>query len=63
MGYDRFAELVIDEKAQAYKRAISEHWLMFFTHDPQIAAAEVYQTDAGRFETKHPLSSPFRYHL
>lgn len=41
MGYDRFAEMVIDEKTEVYKRAVPEDWLMFFTHDPEFPASHV----------------------
>lgn len=37
MGYDRFPEKLIDEKQELYKQVIPEHWLLFFTHDPQVA--------------------------
>lgn len=39
MGYDRYPELVIDEKTNIYKRAVAEGWLLFFTHDPEFSAA------------------------
>lgn len=50
MGYDRYPEKLIDEKAQVYERAVRERWLLFFTHDPGAAAARVKSNNAGRFE-------------
>jgi glyoxylase-like metal-dependent hydrolase (beta-lactamase superfamily II) len=49
MGYDRYPELLIDEKA-ALLAAIAEgdEWV-FFTHDPQIAAAKVHRDERGRY--------------
>ncbi len=50
MGYDRFPEMLIDEKQDLYARAVPEDWLLFFTHDPEAAAAHVRQNASGRFE-------------
>lgn len=50
MGYDRFPEQLIDEKVSLYRRAVPEDWLLFFTHDPAAAAAQVRPNSSGRFE-------------
>lgn len=50
MGYDRFPEMLIDEKAHIYQRAEKEHWLLFFTHDPGAAASQVKSATSGKFE-------------
>ncbi len=50
MGYDRFPEQLIDEKASIYRRAVPEDWKLFFTHDPGAAAAHVRPNAAGKFE-------------
>lgn len=50
MGYDRYPEQLIDEKADVYKRAVTEDWLLFFTHDPAAAASHVRQSPSGKFE-------------
>ncbi len=50
MGYDRFPEMLIDEKAAVYQRAEKEQWLLFFTHDPTAAAAQIKSATSGRFE-------------
>ena len=39
MGYDRFPELLIDEKKKLTTRALEERWLLFFTHDPDFCAS------------------------
>lgn len=54
MGYDRFPELLIDEKTKTYERAVKEHWLMFFTHDPFVAGSCVKKTESGKFEYTEP---------
>jgi glyoxylase-like metal-dependent hydrolase (beta-lactamase superfamily II) len=49
MGYDRYAELVIDEKAQFYQKALAEDWRIFFTHDERYAMAGLCRDEKGRF--------------
>lgn len=39
MGYDRYAELVIDEKNALYDSALKDNWMLFYTHDPKVAAS------------------------
>jgi glyoxylase-like metal-dependent hydrolase (beta-lactamase superfamily II) len=50
MGYDRFPEQLIDEKAQVYQRAEKEDWVLFFTHDPEMAASHVKVSTNGKYE-------------
>jgi glyoxylase-like metal-dependent hydrolase (beta-lactamase superfamily II) len=50
MGYDRFPEKLIDEKAAVYQRAEQENWLLFFTHDPEAPASHVKASATGKFE-------------
>lgn len=50
MGYDRFPEMVIDEKSRIYERALKEDWLLFFTHDPEASASHLKKTESGKFE-------------
>jgi glyoxylase-like metal-dependent hydrolase (beta-lactamase superfamily II) len=53
MGYDRYPEMLIDEKAKLYPTAAASHWLLFFTHDPQVPAAEVRLNGDGKYEAVH----------
>ncbi|WP_320041698.1 MBL fold metallo-hydrolase [uncultured Desulfobacter sp.] len=41
MGYDRFAERLVDEKKQMLDRAVDEKALLVFPHDPSYAAIYV----------------------
>jgi hypothetical protein len=50
MGYDRYPEQLIDEKAAVYQRATAENWLLFFTHDPSISGAHVVKAGNDKFE-------------
>lgn len=49
MGYDRFAELVIDEKSALYQKAVPQNWLLFYTHDERVAASSVGLDAKGRY--------------
>ena len=61
-GYDRFAELVIDEKRQLYDKAVAEGWLIFYMHDPRVIASQV-KHEQGRYVASEPLMALQRYAL
>jgi glyoxylase-like metal-dependent hydrolase (beta-lactamase superfamily II) len=48
MGYDRYPELLIDEKKALLDRAIADRGWLFFTHDPDVAACTVAREN-GRY--------------
>lgn len=49
MGYDRYPERLIDEKAELYERVLRDSIALFFTHDPNISLAFLSRDDKGRF--------------
>jgi len=51
MGYDRYPELLIDEKATLLDDLVSRGGRLFFTHDPTIALGTVVKDAKGRFST------------
>ena len=53
MGYDRNAELLIDEKRSFLEDKLARNVHLFFTHDPQCALAQVVRDEKGRFGTVH----------
>lgn len=53
MGYDRNAELLIDEKRAFLEDKLARNVRLFFTHDPGCALAQVVRDDKGRFSTAH----------
>ncbi|WP_313139694.1 MBL fold metallo-hydrolase [Stenotrophomonas sp.] len=53
MGYDRNAELLIDEKRQFLEDKLARNVHLFFTHDPQVALAQLGRDEKGRFVTLH----------
>ena len=50
MGYDRFPELLIDEKEAFLNRHFKAGHQLFFTHDPDISAASIGYEN-GRYST------------
>ncbi len=56
MGYDRSAELLIDEKRAFLDDMLARNVHLFFTHDPGIAMAQLVQDARGKFGTAHALA-------
>ena len=54
MGYDRFPELLIEEKQQVLIDLLARNGKLFFTHDPDIAIGQLVQNDKGRFGIANP---------
>ena len=55
MGYDRNAELLIDEKRAFLEDKLARNVHLFFTHDPGCALAQVVRDEKGRFGTAHEV--------
>ena len=49
MGYDRFPERLIDEKAALLADLVGRGGHLFLTHDPAVAVAEIVRDEHGRF--------------
>jgi glyoxylase-like metal-dependent hydrolase (beta-lactamase superfamily II) len=49
MGYDRFPEKLIDEKQELYQTLTEKNDILFFTHDPKMAAASFYKDEKGKY--------------
>jgi glyoxylase-like metal-dependent hydrolase (beta-lactamase superfamily II) len=52
MGYDRFPEMVIDEKRQLLDDLVVRGGMLFFTHDPKVFCGQLVKDDAGRYSTR-----------
>ncbi|MBB1061036.1 MBL fold metallo-hydrolase [Marilutibacter spongiae] len=55
MGYDRNAELLIDEKKAFLADMMARNVHLFFTHDPGCALAQVVRDEKGRYGTAHEV--------
>ena len=49
MGYDRYPELLIDEKGALLADLLARSGSVFFTHDPEVAHARVARDAKGRY--------------
>lgn len=56
MGYDRNAELLIDEKKEFLADKLARNVHLFFTHDPGCALAQVTRDEKGKFGTAHEVA-------
>jgi glyoxylase-like metal-dependent hydrolase (beta-lactamase superfamily II) len=57
MGYDRYPELLIDEKAALLADLEKRRGRLFFTHDPGCALARVAVVDKGEIGPTEPLAA------
>ncbi len=58
MGYDRYAEKVIDEKQTLLHDLVRRKGRLFYTHDPLYSASGIVQDERGRFKAD-PLVEHF----
>ena len=56
MGYDRNAELLIDEKQAFLEDKLARDVHLYFTHDPGCALAQVVRDEKGRFAAAHQVA-------
>jgi len=49
MGYDRYPEMLIDEKKQFLDDKLARHVRLFYTHDVECAMSDVARDDKGRY--------------
>jgi glyoxylase-like metal-dependent hydrolase (beta-lactamase superfamily II) len=49
MAYDLRPLVTLEEKRAVLSRAAEEGWILFFEHDPAVAAAKVKRGDKGFF--------------
>ncbi|MBS0577475.1 MAG: MBL fold metallo-hydrolase [Proteobacteria bacterium] len=56
MGYDRYPELLIEEKREFLADKLARCVRLYFTHDAQCALARVTCDDKGRYGTDHEVA-------
>ncbi len=56
MGYDRFPEMLIDEKRAFLEDKLARNVHLYFTHDPVCALAQVTRDEKGKFATTHEVA-------
>jgi glyoxylase-like metal-dependent hydrolase (beta-lactamase superfamily II) len=60
MGYDRFPELLIDEKSRLLADLADRRSWLFYTHDPVVAMSRVERAAAGRMVPSEEQSQVVR---
>lgn len=63
MGYDRFPELLLDEKTALLGAAMQDKTWLFFTHDPSVAMGQVATDAKGQFTTTGDVAQVRRFPL
>jgi len=54
MGYDRYPEEIINEKAKILEDLSKRNGRLFYTHDPKFAYSSVQEDERGRFIVLNP---------
>lgn len=57
MGYDRFAEALIEEKQELLGQLLERNGRLVFTHDAKIAMGTVMRDERGRYSVSEQLES------
>ncbi|HLS84627.1 MAG TPA: MBL fold metallo-hydrolase [Arenimonas sp.] len=57
MGYDRYPELLIDEKRSFLEDKLARDVHLYFTHDPGCALARLVRDERGRFATVNEVEA------
>jgi glyoxylase-like metal-dependent hydrolase (beta-lactamase superfamily II) len=58
MGYDRFPELLIDEKQRLLSDLVARNGKLFYTHDPAVALSALHRDEKGKFTAVDEVVSP-----
>jgi glyoxylase-like metal-dependent hydrolase (beta-lactamase superfamily II) len=56
MGYDRYPELLIEEKTTLLNDLLARNGRLFFTHDPSFAMGRVSKDPKGKFSTQQDVA-------
>jgi glyoxylase-like metal-dependent hydrolase (beta-lactamase superfamily II) len=56
MGYDRYPELLINEKRVLLDDLIHRNGRLFYTHDPKVALSGLSRDDSGKYGASAPLA-------
>ncbi|MBS0192947.1 MAG: MBL fold metallo-hydrolase [Proteobacteria bacterium] len=56
MGYDRYPELLIEEKRDFLADKLARNVHLFFTHDPECSLARVTRDNKGRYGADHEVA-------
>ena len=57
MGYDRYPELLINEKRVLLDDLIHRNGRLFYTHDPKVALSGLSRDETGKYSAKEPQAA------
>lgn len=57
MGYDRYPELLIDEKTKLLEDMLERNGRLFYTHDTKVAMSSLTRDERGRIVVADPLET------
>jgi glyoxylase-like metal-dependent hydrolase (beta-lactamase superfamily II) len=57
MGYDRYPELLIEEKKALLEELLEDGGTLFYTHDPLLAASRVGRDEKGKLVATEPVET------
>lgn len=63
MGYDRYPELLLDEKSALLREALQAHTWLYFTHDPLVAMGQVTTDAKGQYASHGEMAHLDRFQL
>lgn len=63
MGYDRYPELLIDEKTALLGELCDRGAYLFYTHDPKVAMSRIRREPSGRLQADASEEAPVRRRL
>ena len=63
MGYDRYPEQLVDEKAGIFQQCVESRTVVVYTHDPRVAASRVELDAKGRFVPRDVVGEFTRWDL
>ncbi len=63
MGYDRYPELLIDEKTALLSDLCDRGGWLFYTHDPAVAMSRLKRGEGNRLSADQPEPAPVRFVL
>jgi glyoxylase-like metal-dependent hydrolase (beta-lactamase superfamily II) len=63
MGYDRYAEHLVDEKSEVLARAVTADTMLVYTHDLEVAASRVMVGNGNRYQPTEAVGDFSRWDL
>jgi glyoxylase-like metal-dependent hydrolase (beta-lactamase superfamily II) len=57
MGYDRFPELLIDEKTTLYQTSNLDQTIFYYTHDSEFVASKIKLNEKGKYQAQELIKS------